>query len=85
MRTRVIERGQRVCFSSEPVAECPRETREQETRSQETTFKCLRRSEPLVQRLLRLARSQVVPAKHIDEIENTYEQTIRVPTACTVY
>ncbi|VDM65885.1 unnamed protein product [Strongylus vulgaris] len=84
LRTHVIERESRVCFSVEPVRECPRDTvvKRGEEEEKEVEFVCLHENS-ITRRLLRQAREEVIP-RHLLEGER-WMTTIRVPRMCTVY
>ncbi|KAK6749710.1 hypothetical protein RB195_001987 [Necator americanus] len=84
LRTRVIERERHVCFSLEPVRECPKNTivKRNEEEEREVEFTCLRENSN-TRRLLRKAREEVIP-RHLLEGER-WMTTIRVPKICTVY
>uniref|UniRef100_A0A1I7XU41 Vitellogenin domain-containing protein n=1 Tax=Heterorhabditis bacteriophora TaxID=37862 RepID=A0A1I7XU41_HETBA len=86
LRTRVLERGQHVCFSVEPVAECPSDTQKTNETNKDVVFKCIRRSHPESRRLMRLARKQVISRSVIEELKaDHYSKSMQLPKMCAVY
>ncbi|KAK5984301.1 Lipid transport protein and Vitellinogen and von Willebrand factor domain containing protein [Trichostrongylus colubriformis] len=83
LRTRVIERDNHVCFSTEPYLECPEHTTKDEVNEKEVEFICHRAHHPETRRLLRKARVEVIPRHLLDG--DLWTTTIRVPKMCTVY
>ncbi|KIH69020.1 von Willebrand factor type D domain protein [Ancylostoma duodenale] len=84
LRTRVIERERSVCFSVEPVHECPRDTivKKDEEEQREVEFVCLRENTN-TRRLLRKAHEEVIP-RHLLKGQRWITK-IHVPRMCTVY
>ncbi|CAI4220756.1 unnamed protein product, partial [Auanema sp. JU1783] len=86
LRTRVLERGHRICFSTEPVSECLSEMKERDTYNKVVSFRCLRKSAPLADRLVReIRRENVLTSDLLDEIEETYEHKLRLPKMCLAF
>lgn len=85
-RNRVLERGQKVCFSEKPVKMCPPQTKADKNDKRDVTFKCIDRSEHLAQKLMRKARKEDISEqlKELTEAE-TIEKEIRIPRTCSVY
>ncbi|PIO52420.1 von Willebrand factor type D domain protein [Teladorsagia circumcincta] len=83
LRTRVIERKNLVCFSVEPVYECPEHTTKVDVKKEEVEFVCLRTHLPETRRLLRKARVEVIPRRLLDG--ELWTTTVHVPRMCTVY
>ncbi|KHJ95199.1 hypothetical protein OESDEN_04858 [Oesophagostomum dentatum] len=85
LRTHVIERDRRICFSVEPVRECPTDTivKRGEEEEKEVEFLCLRENTH-TRHLLRKAREEVIP-RHLLEEGERWMTTIHVPRMCTVY
>ncbi|GMR62614.1 hypothetical protein PMAYCL1PPCAC_32809, partial [Pristionchus mayeri] len=81
-KTRVIEYSHRLCFSKTPVSECPKKTVEDETKSIKVHFACLERSSSEARRLLRESRREVLD---IQDLPNSFVETLVVPKTCTVY
>ncbi|GMT35754.1 hypothetical protein PFISCL1PPCAC_27051, partial [Pristionchus fissidentatus] len=84
-KTRVIEYSHRLCFSKTPVFECPKKTLEKEEKKEEFVkvhFACLDRSSSEARRLLRESRREILS---IDELPNSFVESIRIPKTCVVY
>ncbi|GMR61934.1 hypothetical protein PMAYCL1PPCAC_32129 [Pristionchus mayeri] len=81
-KTRVIEYSHRLCFSKTPVSECPKNSVEDETKSVKVHFACLERSSSEARRLLRESRREVLD---IQDLPNSFVETLVVPRTCTVY
>jgi len=83
-KTRVIEYSGRVCFSKQPVPECPRKTyeKESETKEMKVKFACLERSSSEARRLLRESRREILS---IESLPHSFVETLTVPKACVVY
>jgi len=83
-RTHVIEYNHRVCFSKEPVAECPRRTMPHEKNQSEKKIKfaCIERSQPEALKLTRLARQQVLD---MSAYADSFVEVIKVPQLCVAY
>ncbi|VDM56202.1 unnamed protein product [Angiostrongylus costaricensis] len=82
-RTRVVERENRVCFSAEPVPDCPKYTRKSEMTEQEVDFVCVRSSKQETRRLLRKAREEVIPRALLEG--QNWSTTVPIPKSCVVY
>uniref|UniRef100_A0A7I4YJB2 Lipid transport protein and Vitellinogen and von Willebrand factor domain containing protein n=2 Tax=Haemonchus contortus TaxID=6289 RepID=A0A7I4YJB2_HAECO len=83
LRTRIFERENRVCFSAEPVYECPENTVKDKVEKEEVEFICPRAHDPETRRLLRKARVEVIPRRHLEG--EPWTTTVYVPKTCTVY
>ncbi|VDL71114.1 unnamed protein product [Nippostrongylus brasiliensis] len=84
LRTRIIERRNLVCFSVEPVYECPVHTTKHKVEEEEIEFVC-KRDTPEVRRLMRKAREEILLVKDMELDGETWTNTIHVPKMCTVY
>ncbi|KAE9421889.1 hypothetical protein Angca_005554 [Angiostrongylus cantonensis] len=82
-RTRVIEREHRVCFSAEPVLDCPKYTRKTEVTEEEVDFVCVRSSNQESRRLLRKARDEIIPRALLKG--QNWSTTVPIPKSCVVY
>ncbi|GMT06883.1 hypothetical protein PENTCL1PPCAC_29057 [Pristionchus entomophagus] len=83
-KTRVMEFSHRLCFSKTPVLECPKKSyaKEEETKDINVHFTCLERSSSEARRLLREARREILS---IDDLPNSFVESVSVPKTCVVY
>lgn len=87
LRLATEEQGNKICFSTEQIAQCPSESYpvdyQEETR---VTFRCLHRSHPMAHTYLRLARQQSqIPSdmeSDLSGLETSYDSEISVPLKC---
>jgi hypothetical protein len=82
-KTRVVEYSHRICFSKEPVMECPRRAQNGKTQEKKMQFVCLPRQQSEARRLLRDARSGDI--LRLSEYPVSYVESIEVPKTCVVY
>jgi len=84
-RTKVIEKVDKVCFSTEPVATCPEGTgpAQQHQQQKRVPFTCVERSSAEARRLQRQARQGVADTAGREPV---FTQDVRVPAGkCVRY
>jgi len=88
--TKVLEYGHKVCFSMNPVMQCPQGTHQVEQSDEEqrdefntVQFACLPRSDYMSRQLDRQARKGEI--LDMSGYTPSFEERIREPTSCAVY
>jgi hypothetical protein len=93
-QTKVVETGDKVCFSQQTVKSCPKgtvpaasnsdygsdEDQEQAQKTKKVKFACISRSSPDARRFLRQAREGRV--LDVSELSTSFQQVVKQPTEC---
>ncbi|UMM41132.1 hypothetical protein L5515_017526 [Caenorhabditis briggsae] len=82
-QTQIKEFSHRVCFSLEPVAECRRGYKTDETLTKKIRFTCMPRHSNNARRFLKEAREQTV--LDLSDFEVSYVEAVKIPTACVAF
>jgi hypothetical protein len=83
-KTKVVEFSHRICFSTEPIPHCPKNTVEGKTIQKKVRFSCLARHEPEARRLLEQSKKTTQPLS-LPTLPVAYVDSLHVPKACKAY
>uniref|UniRef100_A0A8R1DNW8 Vitellogenin n=1 Tax=Caenorhabditis japonica TaxID=281687 RepID=A0A8R1DNW8_CAEJA len=81
-KTLVKEFSHRVCFSLEPVTECPRGFEPEKNSTKKLRFTCMPRHSKNARRFLKEARDEILD---LVDFPVSYIEAIQMPTACVAY
>jgi hypothetical protein len=85
-KTQVVEYNHKVCFSEQPVKECPRRMEPKETESKRIKYTCLPRDSSEARQLLREARRNPKAKLDLPQSQNpSYTEVQEIPVSCSAY
>jgi len=81
-KTDVMEYNHKVCFSANPIKECPRGYRPDEKKDQKIKYLCFPRNDSEARRLLREARRNPKAILDLPEQNPSFTETSSIPVTC---
>jgi hypothetical protein len=87
MMNKVIERSNNICFSVEPIAHCPENSRPLEETKQKVKLTCLPRHEPETRRLMKELRREPQNIDTLRGVESSKVsiELLQVPKMCLAF